>query len=99
MSNIKFFLFTSLIAIPSVFSQEEQPPVIPEIVKPAEPVEEAQPPAADNLGDTLIVEDIEHSPMSGEELADLYSEYTGRRVIVHSAASTAEFTFKQSASP
>jgi len=57
----------------------------------------AQPPAS--LGETKIVEPIEELKLSGDALAGLYRKYTGRRVIVSSAASTAEFRFVQDASP
>ena len=56
-------------------------------------------PPTQNLGDTLITEPIEEPKLSGDALAALYGKYTGRRVIVSSAASTAEFRFIQDASP
>jgi type II secretion system protein D len=52
-----------------------------------------------DLGDTLIVESIEQLKLSGDDLADLYRKYTGRRVIVASTAAAAEFRFVQPASP
>ena len=58
----------------------------------------AAPPAA-NLDETKITEPIEEPKLSGDALAALYGKYTGRRVIVSSAASTAEFRFVQDASP
>ena len=58
----------------------------------------AAPPSA-NLGETKITEPIEEPKLSGDALAALYGKYTGRRVIVSSAASTAEFRFVQDASP
>ena len=51
------------------------------------------------LGDNKIVEDIIEPKLSGTALAGLYRRYTGRRVIVSAAASTAEFAFVQDASP
>ena len=51
------------------------------------------------LGDNLIIEDIIEPKLSGNELAGLYRAYTGRRVIVSSAAAQAEFSFVQDASP
>ncbi len=51
------------------------------------------------LGENLIVEDIIEANLSGNELAGLYRAYTGRRVIVSSAAAQAEFSFIQDASP
>ncbi|MFT3991290.1 MAG: secretin N-terminal domain-containing protein [Luteolibacter sp.] len=46
---------------------------------------------------TKITEDITEPKLSGTALAGLYRKYTGRRVIVTSAASTAEFSFVQEA--
>jgi type II secretion system protein D len=60
---------------------------------PAEPA-----PAVVPLGETKITEPIEELKLSGDALAGLYRKYTGRRVIVSSAASTAEFRFVQDAS-
>lgn len=51
------------------------------------------------LADTKITEPIEELKLSGDALAGLYRKFTGRRVIVSSAASTAEFRFVQDASP
>ncbi len=51
------------------------------------------------LGETKITEPIEELKLSGDALAGLYRKYTGRRVIVSTAASTAEFRFVQDASP
>ncbi len=51
------------------------------------------------LGETKITEPIEELKLSGDALASLYQKYTGRRVIVTSAAATAEFRFVQNASP
>ncbi len=51
------------------------------------------------LGDNQITEDIIEPKLSGNALAALYRRYTGRRVIVSNAASTAEFSFVQEASP
>ena len=55
--------------------------------------------AAQDLGQTKIIEDIIEPKLSGNALAGLYRKYTGRRVIVSTAASTAEFSFVQDASP
>ena len=51
------------------------------------------------LGETKIVEDIIEKKLTGDALAGLYRRYTGRRVIVSTAAATAEFSFVQEASP
>ena len=51
------------------------------------------------LGENLIIEDIIEPKLSGNELAGLYRAYTGRRIIVSSAAAQAEFSFIQDASP
>ncbi|MGJ8644382.1 MAG: secretin N-terminal domain-containing protein [Luteolibacter sp.] len=98
-------LLASTFLIPAIaFSQNEEVPEIPAIVQPAPevvqppvPVPAPQQPKA--LGDTLIQEPIEELKLSGSSLADLYRQYTGRRVIVSSAASVAEFQFIQHASP
>jgi general secretion pathway protein D len=92
-----------LLALP-VFSQNEEVPAIPGIIAPppAAPAADAVAPAPANeakLEDTLINESIEELKLSGQALADLYRRYTGRRVIVSSAASTAEFQFIQYATP
>jgi type II secretion system protein D len=50
------------------------------------------------LGENKILEDIVEPKLSGSALAGLYRKYTGRRVIVSAAASTAEFSFVQEAS-
>ena len=50
------------------------------------------------LEETQIVEPIEELKLSGDALAGLYRKYTGRRVIVSTPASTAEFRFVQDAS-
>jgi general secretion pathway protein D len=51
------------------------------------------------LGETKITESIEEEKISGFSLANLYQKYTGRRVIVTTAANAAEFSFFQNASP
>jgi type II secretion system protein D len=51
------------------------------------------------LGDTKIITDINEPKLSGNALAGLYRTYTGRRVIVSAAASVAEFSFVQEATP
>lgn len=99
----------------SANAQDQEPPVLPpgvpipgEVVEPAAGAPEA--PALPNqatpndqtaqaLGATKIVEDIVEPKLSGNALAGLYRKYTGRRVIVSTAASTAEFAFVQEASP
>jgi len=82
----------------SAFSQNAEVPVIPgPPVAPA--AADAVPAPAADPGGTLINESIEELKLSGQALADLYRLYTGRRVIVSSAASQAEFQFIQHASP
>jgi general secretion pathway protein D len=78
----------------------EAPPAVPvpEGLPPAAPPPPAGAPAA-NLGETRIEEDIVEPKLSGNALAGLYRKYTGRRVIVSTAASAAEFSFVQEASP
>jgi general secretion pathway protein D len=99
MNRFRHSLTALLISATPLFSQNEEVPVIPGIVQPAGPNPVPAPqPANANLGDTLIVEEIAYSPITGNDLADLYREYTGRRVIVSSAAAVAEFEFNQPAS-
>jgi len=84
-----------------LLAQNEEVPAIPGIPQPPAPVEAPVPAdaAAADLGDTLIQESIEQLKLSGDDLADLYRKYTGRRVIVASSAAAAEFRFVQPASP
>ena len=101
-----------LLGLASAFGQEPAaenpatpPPGVPipgEAPTPAAGAPSARPTAtatpASNLGQTLITEPIEELKLSGDALAGLYRKYTGRRVIVSTAASTAEFRFVQDAS-
>ncbi len=104
------FLFSSAAA----FAQAPPVPPVPEPAEQDEETDPAAPQpaprplviprAADRdpnvpLGETLIIEDIIEPKLSGNELAGLYRAYTGRRVIVTSAAAQAEFSFIQDASP
>jgi general secretion pathway protein D len=94
---------TTLLLIPFLtlpaFAENEEVPAIPGIVPPAPVAAVSAPAEVANLGDTLIVEAIEQLKLSGNDLAALYRKYTGRRVIVASAAAQAEFEFIQPASP
>jgi len=74
---------------------------IPGVVPAAPAGAPAANPAAPRvpLGQTKITEPIEELKLSGDALAGLYRKFTGRRVIVSTAASTAEFRFVQDASP
>lgn len=94
------YLLIPLLAV-RLLAQNEEIPAIPGIPQPPAPVEAPVPAdaAAADLGDTLIVESIEQLKLSGDDLADLYRKYTGRRVIVASSAAAAEFRFVQPASP
>jgi general secretion pathway protein D len=85
------------IAPPGVPSIPQDLPLPPPIIPPAN-IANAAPPAA-VLGDSKITEPIEEPKLSGDALAGLYRKYTGRRVIVSSAAAIAEFRFVQDASP
>jgi general secretion pathway protein D len=99
-----------LLGILSASGQEPTPaPPVP-VTPPGVPIPGVTPPPAAGapaapgapalpLGQTKIIEPIEELKLSGDALAGLYSKYTGRRVIVSSAASTAEFRFVQDASP
>ncbi|MFK7851335.1 MAG: secretin N-terminal domain-containing protein [Akkermansiaceae bacterium] len=94
----KFSLLTLLLS-PLLFSQEEEAPAIPgiDVVAPAE--NDDQPAIGnDEVDPKLIVENLEYLELSGNDLADLYRRYTGRRVIVASSAAQAEFEFIQPAS-
>ena len=94
------YLLIPLLAV-RLLAQNEEIPAIPGIPQPPAPVEAPVPAdaAAADLGDTLIHESIEQLKLSGDDLADLYRKYTGRRVIVASSAAAAEFRFVQPASP
>jgi type II secretion system protein D len=92
----------------ALFAQET-PPVPPANVfppPPGVPVTEEGPPAVvpaiapqrADMGHIKIEEPIDEPKLSGDALADLYRKYTGRRVIVTSAAAGAEFRFVQGAS-
>lgn len=86
------------LALPA-FAQDEEVPAIQGLGVPAPVAAEPAPAGKGQLGDTLIVEAIEQLKLSGNDLAALYRKYTGRRVIVASAAAQAEFQFIQPASP
>ncbi|MES2997253.1 MAG: secretin N-terminal domain-containing protein [Verrucomicrobiota bacterium] len=98
MFRTSFFL---LLGTAIAFSQEppNRRPIVPPAV-PAQPAAAAAPAAAPDvpLGETKITEDINEPKLSGESLAGLYRKYTGKRIIVTSAASAAEFKFIQPAS-
>src|ERR1035437_4656717 len=47
------------------------------------------------LADRKITEPIVEPKLSGNDLAHYYTKYTGRRVVVSSAAAVAEFSFVQ----
>ncbi len=84
---LTLFLVTSL----PLFSQEPEVPAIPGGV----PGNAKQAPADNNA---LITEKIEYTDYNGNDLAGLYTKYTGRRVIVSSAAQKASFAFSVDAS-
>ncbi|BCU79026.1 secretin N-terminal domain-containing protein [Luteolibacter sp. LG18] len=50
------------------------------------------------LAERKVTETINAQKITGNELADLYHKYTGRRVVVSAAAAQAEFSFVQEAS-
>jgi general secretion pathway protein D len=87
MSRYLIFLFTLLMTSLPLFSQDQEVPAIPGA---------APQPKKD---DTLIKEKIEFTELTGNDLAGLYTKYTGRRVIVSSAASKASFALFIDASP
>ncbi|TAG08624.1 MAG: hypothetical protein EAZ42_09920 [Verrucomicrobia bacterium] len=109
MSAPRFFLVLWLSATVPMLAQDA-PPGVPEQVPTDLPPgmltpdqlqanQAAAPIPAAELGKTLITEPIEEPKLSGDALGGLYRKYTGRRVIVSTAASTAEFRFVQDASP
>ncbi len=108
--NRSFALFLLGLASASGQQPAEAPPAL--VTPPGVPIPGVvQPPAAGApaanqpapqpgvpLPQTKIIEPIEELKLSGDALAGLYRRYTGRRVIVSSAASIAEFRFVQDAS-
>jgi type II secretion system protein D len=96
-----------LLGLASAFGQTPAPVAppgvpVPGVVPPAAAGAPENPPAAKpaaNLGETKIIADINEPKLSGNALAGLYRTYTGRRVIVSAAASVAEFSFVQEATP
>ncbi len=95
-------LFSLLIAAHfPLLAQNPEEPAIPGGIPGLNPAinPDIANPAAPQPNQALITENIEYLALSGNDLADLYRKYTGRRVIVSSAASKAEFEFIQPASP
>lgn len=91
MSRHLFFLPVFLITCLPLFSQNQEAPAIPGALP-----EVAKQPAA---VETLIKERIEFIECDGIQLAQLHTKYTGRRVIVSSAAAKASFALIIDASP
>ncbi len=83
------------------------PPVpgAPPVISPAPPVPGGIPGAPGvpqgqvPLSERKLVDAINEPKLTGNDLADLYRKYTGRRVIVSSGAALAEFSFVQDATP
>jgi type II secretion system protein D len=97
-----------LLGLASVFGQAPGPVAppgvpVPGVVPPAPAGAPAANQPAPNpgvpLGQTKIIADINEPKLSGNALSGLYRTYTGRRVIVSAAASVAEFSFVQEATP
>jgi type II secretion system protein D len=97
-----------LLGLASVFGQAPAPVAppgvpVPGVVPPAPAGAPAANQPAPNpgvpLGQTKIIDDINEPKLSGNALSGLYRTYTGRRVIVSAAASVAEFSFVQEATP
>ena len=97
-----------LLGIASASGQEPAPVAPPGVPVPGiVPATPAGAPAANQpvpqpgvpLGETKIIADINEPKLTGNALAGLYRTYTGRRVIVSAAASIAEFSFVQEATP
>ncbi|MES2982550.1 MAG: secretin N-terminal domain-containing protein [Verrucomicrobiota bacterium] len=95
MSRHLIFLTAFLITCLPLFSQDAEVPAIPGAVPGAAP-EIANPPANN---DTLIKESIDFIECDGIRLAQLHTKYTGRRVIVSSAAAKASFALFIDATP
>ena len=95
MSRKLIFLILFCVTSPHLLSQDKEVPAIPGI-PPGNP----NPVPAPAIGnDTLLNEKIENIACDGIELARLHTKYTGRRVIVSSAASKASFALIIDASP
>jgi len=90
--------FLVLLLLGCLPASAQQPPALPAAPPRGEPPQPVERPSPANLAATKIVEDIIEPKFSGDRLASLYRQYTGRRVIVSSAASKAEFSFVQEAS-
>jgi general secretion pathway protein D len=97
-----------LLGLASVFGQAPGPVAppgvpVPGVVPPAPAGAPAANQPAPNpgvpLGQTKIIADINEPKLTGNALSGLYRTYTGRRVIVSAAASVAEFSFVQEATP
>jgi type II secretion system protein D len=97
------FLLASLILSGSAFAQQPAPPppagapIPPGVVPPAGIVQPAGalPNAALPLAQRVKQDGFLEPKINGERLAELYTEFTGRRVTVGNQAITAEFRFVQ----
>lgn len=100
--------FTLLLMAGTLVVSAQNPPVLPPGLTPPG----AQPPAGADAGGltvpmapppgpvdptTVIQEDIIQPKLNGDDLAELYKRFTGRRVSVSPEAGTAEFRFVQRA--
>ncbi len=95
MSRQLILLTTFLVTSLPLLSQDQEVPAIPGIA-PENPIPVPAPAIGNN---TLLNEKIENIACDGLELARLHTKYTGRRVIVSSAASKASFALIIDASP
>jgi general secretion pathway protein D len=95
MSRKLIFLILFCVTSLPLFSQDQEVPAIPGI-PPGNPNPVPAPAIGNN---TLLNEKIENIACDGIELARLHTKYTGRRVIVSSAASKASFALIIDASP
>ncbi len=88
---MKNFLIINLILSTTCFAQT---PLVEQISDKKDIVSQE----TDDYNSIKITEDIIEPKLNGTALASLYRKYTGRRVIVSSAAANAEFSFIQDAS-
>lgn len=95
MSSYPYLTLSLLLTLPVMAQQGAQLPVPIQAEKL--PVDQAK--ANEELAKKLIVKPIAEGVINGTRLAGLYTDYTGKRVIVTSAAAKAELAIVQDASP
>lgn len=93
MSRHLIFSLLLITCLP-VFSQNPEAPAIPGIAP-----DNAAPVPGPAANEKLVKENLEFTEITGSDFAVHYTKYTGRRVIVSSAAQKASFAFSITASP